>query len=201
MDAKECLQVLRRITEASFATVDENGNPQVRIIDVMLVEDDKLIFCTARGKNFYKELITTGKVAIMALCKDYSTIRLNGQAEKLENQKEWIDKIFEANPVMNNVYPGEARYILEAFCVRIGEIEHFELRKRPIVRKTYLLGDSKITEKGFEVTDKCIGCGKCVNICPQKAMEEGTPAYIRGENCLHCGYCFENCPVQAIKRK
>ncbi|MDD3228803.1 MAG: 4Fe-4S binding protein [Oscillospiraceae bacterium] len=201
MDASDCLQVLRRITEASFATVDEHGNPQVRIIDVMLVEDEKLIFCTARGKNFYKELMATQKVAVVALCRDYSTIRLNGKAERLKEQKEWIDKIFEAKPVMNNVYPGDARYILEVFCIPCGEIEYFELRQKPIRRTSYAFGGAEIAEKGFTVTNKCIGCGKCVQLCPQKSIDAGTLAFIHSENCLHCGYCYESCPVQAIKRK
>ncbi len=36
MEARECLQILKRIIEASFATVDENSNPQVHIIDPAL---------------------------------------------------------------------------------------------------------------------------------------------------------------------
>lgn len=53
MNIKECLNILREIKDISFATVDENNHPQVRIIDVMLVENEKLYFCTARGKDFY----------------------------------------------------------------------------------------------------------------------------------------------------
>ena len=52
MQAGDCLQILREIKDVSFASVDEQGNPQVRIIDVMLVEGDKLYFCTSRGKDF-----------------------------------------------------------------------------------------------------------------------------------------------------
>ena len=50
-----------------FATVDENGRPQVRMIDVMLVEAGKLYFCTARGKDFYRQLIRDGHVAITGM--------------------------------------------------------------------------------------------------------------------------------------
>ena len=46
----------------TFATVDENGFPQIRIIDVMIVENEKLYFCTARGKDFYHQIITNGQV-------------------------------------------------------------------------------------------------------------------------------------------
>ena len=57
MNVNECLKILRQIKDVAFATVDEKGYPQIRIIDVMIVEDEKLYFCTARGKKFYKQLI------------------------------------------------------------------------------------------------------------------------------------------------
>ena len=37
MELKDCLQILRDIKDVAFATVDDRGMPQVRIIDVMLV--------------------------------------------------------------------------------------------------------------------------------------------------------------------
>lgn len=46
MNAMKCLQILRDIKDVAFATVDENGHPQIRIIDVMIVENEKLYFCT-----------------------------------------------------------------------------------------------------------------------------------------------------------
>ncbi len=44
MKKQECLQILREIKDVAFATVDKDGQPQVRIIDVMLVEDGKMHF-------------------------------------------------------------------------------------------------------------------------------------------------------------
>ena len=49
MNAQDCLQLLRDVKDVAYATVDKNGRPQVRMIDVMLVEAGKLYFCTARG--------------------------------------------------------------------------------------------------------------------------------------------------------
>ena len=51
MTAQDCLEILRSVKDAAFATVDGKGCPQIRIIDVMLVEEEKLYFCTARGKR------------------------------------------------------------------------------------------------------------------------------------------------------
>ena len=51
MDAQRCLEMLREIKDCAFATVDENGVPQVRMIDVMLVEDGALCFCTCAART------------------------------------------------------------------------------------------------------------------------------------------------------
>ena len=101
----ESLKTLREIKDIAFATVDAGGNPQVRIIDVMMADEDALYFCTARGKDFYLELISSGKVAAVALTKDWEMIRLSGRAVRLDEQKEWIDKIFENNPAMLAILP------------------------------------------------------------------------------------------------
>ncbi|WP_183772951.1 4Fe-4S binding protein [Catenibacillus scindens] len=62
------------------------------------------------------------------------------------------------------------------------------------------LGNGKIVPKGYFITDECISCGKCAQVCPQNAIATGSPSIIRQEHCLHCGNCFEHCPVSAIRR-
>lgn len=198
MNAMKCLQILRDIKDVAFATVDENGHPQIRIIDVMIVENEKLYFCTARGKDFFKQLISDGQVAITGMNKEYQMVRLSGKASRLSLHHEWIDRIFEENPSMNDVYPGDSRYVLEAFCIADGEVEFFDLGQTPIVRESFHLGRSACLEKGFEITDKCIHCGKCERICPQQCIENFT---INQNHCLHCGLCVEECPVGAITKR
>lgn len=197
MTVQECLKILREVKDVAFATTDEAGHPQIRIIDIMLMKDDKLYFCTARGKNFYRQLMASGLVAITGMNKNYQMVRLNGRAEKLPDQKLWIDRIFEANPSMEAIYPNENRYILEPFCVEADEIEFFDVGKEPICREI-VCGN---TEKGFVIGEDCIGCGLCAQNCPQQCIREGTPYEIGQEHCLHCGLCWESCPVKAIRRR
>lgn len=192
--------MLREIKDVAFATVDEDGEPQVRIIDVMLVDDDKLYFCTARGKDFYSQLTADGRVAVTGMNDKYQMVRLSGEAKKVEGQEEWIDEIFDNNPSMNDIYPGDSRYILEPFCIDNGRLEFFDLGREPIFRETFVLGETLETGKGFFISEDCIECGRCARSCPQKCIEEGSPYRIQQAHCLHCGLCRENCPAGAIKR-
>ncbi|WP_323737621.1 4Fe-4S binding protein (plasmid) [Methanosphaera sp. ISO3-F5] len=195
---KECLEQIREVIDGVLSTVDENGNSQSRIIDIMHIDEDTIYFLTARGKNVYKELINHPQISYVNL-KDNKSVRINGIAKKLDDQKKWIDLMFEENPFMNNVYPGESRYILEPFKVVSGEIEYFDLTQKPIFRQNFKINNGTISEKGYLITEKCIECRLCAKICPQKIINEGKPYTISKENCLHCGLCYENCPAKAIK--
>ena len=51
----------------------------------------------------------------------------------------------------------------------------------------------------FRATDACIGCGKCVELCPLSNihLENGKPVW--GKNCTHCMACICYCPKEAIE--
>lgn len=201
MKAQDCLDILREIKDVAFATVDESGFPQNRIIDVMLTENEKLYFCTSRGKDFHRQLTRDPRVAVTGVDKSWRMVRLMGRAHKLDDQKHWIDRIFEENPSMNGVYPGQSRYILDAFCISTGELEYFNLSTEPITRCALSFGGADERQSGFVITDSCIGCGTCAEGCPQKCIKEGTPYEIDQTHCLHCGLCAENCPAGAVERR
>lgn len=48
--------------------------------------------------------------------------------------------------------------------------------------------------------DRCIGCGKCKEVCPHSVFTiQDKKASISDKNaCMECGACMNNCPVQAI---
>lgn len=56
-----------------------------------------------------------------------------------------------------------------------------------------------VNAKGFAVTDKCNGCGKCAELCPLNnvSIKNGIPTW--GKNCTQCSACIAGCPCEAIE--
>jgi NAD-dependent dihydropyrimidine dehydrogenase PreA subunit len=50
-------------------------------------------------------------------------------------------------------------------------------------------------------SDKCSGCGMCVEVCPHGVFAmNGKNAQIIDRNaCMECGACAVNCPAEAIR--
>lgn len=50
----------------------------------------------------------------------------------------------------------------------------------------------------FYNVERCVGCGKCIAVCPAKAIEMGDARVITDRNiCTGCGSCVDACPEEA----
>lgn len=200
MDAQICLQLLRDIKDVAFATVDEQGRPQVRIIDIMLVEDDRLYFVTARGKAFHRQVEARGEVAVTGMTHDWRMVRLSGKVRQ-ETDPVWLERVFASNPGMNDLYPGDSRFILDVFCIWQGHGELLSLERTPIERHSFCFGGDQGRDAGYVITEACAGCGLCAENCPQRCIAPGSPFVIEQRHCLHCGRCAEICPFDAVRER
>lgn len=56
-----------------------------------------------------------------------------------------------------------------------------------------------ITTGKFKVTDECIGCSKCVRVCPLGNITMKGKVPVWGNKCTHCMGCINLCPKEAIE--
>ncbi len=215
METKDYLRILKEdIHTTVMATVDSKGHPVTRVIDIMMEDGKTIYFITAKGKEFYRQLMEQGFISISGVCggegmdkKEASihmkAVSVRGTVQNIGNQR--LEDIFEKNPYMKEIYPDrESRNALEVFCITQGSGEYFDLSTKPITRASFLIGEHTGSEGeepgGYRISDACTGCRKCIAVCPQKCIgEDGIPFKIRQENCLHCGNCMEACPAGAVK--
>jgi aryl-alcohol dehydrogenase-like predicted oxidoreductase len=58
----------------------------------------------------------------------------------------------------------------------------------------------RTTRRRLQVHDWCIGCGTCVEHCPQKALHiKDGQVQVQESECIMCGYCGAHCPDFCLK--
>ena len=79
----------------------------MRNISAIHYEPEALYFFTARGKDFCRELLADGRVQILAYTRYKEMIRLSAKAVPVPKEKQnyWMEKIFQEQPYLANVYP------------------------------------------------------------------------------------------------
>ena len=187
-----------------MATVDENGLPATCAIDIMDYDENGLYFLTARGKNFYARLKRSGYVSLTGMkgTDTLSCVAISVRGKVEEIGSDYLNRMFEKNSYMSEIYPTkESRTALTVFRIYDGCGEWFDLSKKPIERASFSFGKGIKTIDGYCITNKCIGCKKCLEVCPQGCIDF-TNGYARiiQSSCLHCGACFEHCPVKAVEK-
>ena len=80
----------------------QNGHPQARVIDMMLLDDKGIYFLTAKGKAFYAQLMEQGYIALSA-AKGKVSISLRGKIRNIGKEK--LDEIFEKTPICSPSTP------------------------------------------------------------------------------------------------
>ena len=102
--------------------------------------------------------------------------------------------------------------IISAVHPLLENAASFIASSKPFEKRSYRIGDnikSSVVNKyfcryfikasPFYSKDSCVGCGKCVSLCPLNniKLKDSRPAW--GDNCTHCMACICHCPVEAIE--
>jgi len=93
-------------------------------------------------------------------------------------------------------------------------IERYTLHDGPGIRTTVFLKGCPLrclwcsnpeSQQGWPelvyFEDKCIGCGRCLDVCPQSAILQntpGAPVTVVFDRCDGCGLCIDACYVEAL---
>ncbi len=201
--ARKYLDELFRLKCLSITSLDEEGNPETRIINSMMVSDEGLFIICCKGKPFYSQLKEGKKVAIAAFdASNSGAIRLQGSVVQVfgEKRQEVLDFMRVHRSGFFELYDGEALEIVACFLVDKAEGEFYHLTDKPIFRESFAYGGAKEKEQGFVIDEKCISCGLCKEKCPGLCIQEGEPYFISRAHCLQCGLCERLCPQGAIVR-
>ena len=89
MDITSVFKLLQDdIHSVVFDTINEFGRPETRVTDIMLCDENSLYFITARGKNFYEQVIDNKYVSLTGF---------KGNSTLSQSLSEVMSKILELN--------------------------------------------------------------------------------------------------------
>jgi coenzyme F420-reducing hydrogenase delta subunit len=182
-------------------------------IDLVYYDVDSLT------KQVQDEMAETGAKTLVLSCRGSNPVT-SDLKEKLkdENLENYVSLrlpcVGRVPPefYLKNLASGTEKMLIlqceEDFCrfkkgSQIG-INRIELLKNAVKDMGYdpdKLTIKKDSLKAVYDTTKCVGCGKCVFVCPYEAIvwkDMSTPE-IKTEDCMGCGACALVCPHQAIE--
>jgi len=196
---EKAFKILRDVKSVVISTVKE-GIPQSRIIDILHYDEGGIYFVTLKVKPFYRQLIKEMKIAVTGMNSDYVQVRIVGDIQVMNDQL--IENLFEKNPELEKLFPGKnGNDNFSVFYLSKGKGEIFDLsgRENKMNRERFAFGGESVNESGCVITESCVQCGECLKACPFKAISEGVPYVINGNQCDECGICYTLCPADAIE--
>jgi len=220
MELKKLYGLLDQIGTLSFSTIS-NGEVHSRIAHFNGYDDQGLYLRSMINKPFARQLKESGKVTVCGISNSEIlghdengvpkfptgfSIRLIGEVKSLTEEE--VRELAKSNQAMElavydmEKYPAmkEGNFVIHKAKVEIFDFDFDCLnRDHKLLRKRFSFGGMTFNEAGPKITDQCIACGKCKNVCSFKAIEAGETYEINSSRCDDCGSCINICPVNAIE--
>ncbi|MBN2595155.1 pyridoxamine 5'-phosphate oxidase family protein [Labilibaculum sp.] len=132
---KDLIKLLSQHKDIALATVNDQGNPKVRIFRIMQLNEQELFFSTAKNKEVYLQLKEKPKVEMVSW-HDKVSIRVAGTA-LFDVPDEMQLKIFEDSKVLQEIYQSVDNPNLTFFRVKMEWVELFDLNSIPPRREFF----------------------------------------------------------------
>lgn len=93
-----------------------------------------------------------------------------------------------------------AKVTERAIARKAGNFDYLRFPHRLAYLYYLTYGNQRKTKNFHVLRNRCIGCGKCANQCPEQAIEcrGGYPVWVK-EKCTLCLKCLHQCPRFAIQ--
>lgn len=219
MEIAEIYTLFDAIGCCTFATID-GDYPETRIARFAAYDHEGLYFMTSTAKPFYKQLKETGKVSVcgmnaktaVAPTADGSVhidagymVRLSGDVREVstEELRAKNNDAFAFCLADQERYPADTVFVVYRAKGEIFDYDfEKEYRDHKLERERFSYGGFPIVAPGLTITDQCVGCGTCQDVCTFDAVvADGARYRINGNRCDECGTCVVKCPVGAILDK
>lgn len=128
----DVIKFLQTHKDVALATVDHQGNPAVRLFQIMKMEGKNLFFATTEHKETYLQLKHNPNAEILAYDGNVS-VRATGRVQ-FDVDDDLGRKIFEENPVLGRLYHNHKELVY--FRLPMQKADYYDLTPTPPLLKT-----------------------------------------------------------------
>lgn len=211
----ECLNLLKRVKENDYSEI-KSDKPFIICTPIYVCESPRFLI-----KYLKKvKLSGTDKVYFIFTSGGYAGIaKLFGKKIAKRQHLKYMGRHefkMPRNYIASDAYPMlEKEEILKRIKDSTNDIKEVsnkiknleKLKGRYVWQFEYLITlpftpiwiKLKFKTKKFYAKDNCVGCSKCVNVCPLNNIKLVDKKPNWSDNCTHCMACISNCPMEAIE--
>lgn len=191
-----------------FSTVDQNGNPASRALEIHYLDDSGVFYVgMAHGKPVYYEIKRNPLIScvVVGITEDRlsESVRLTTKLVEIdpEEKPNIYQRYWELNRGTAALYHKDLDRF-KIFKMESGFGRIFQNRGPAVVENLrFTWGGATLPPWAYEIDEeKCAGCGLCESLCMEDVIHPTPDGKYRIDhiNCLECGRCADHCPNDAV---